>query len=251
MGARPGSARHKAGATAALPSARISPVYFSNQYPASSWQYLPNILGEAFLRANVAAARPEADRPFVFLCVARLSPQKGIDLLLEAFAEAFCGAQNVRLRLVGDGPLLASLEHLGARLGIAPQIDFVGDLSADGVRAEMEAADAFALASRFETFGVVVIEALACGLPVVSTASGGPDHLIDASNGLLVPRADGGALRDALLQMRRAGSALRPGSDSRRRRPSIRPRRLRPPVRGDHLLTGLESTLEQARTARC
>jgi glycosyltransferase involved in cell wall biosynthesis len=174
-----------------------------NQYPASSWQYVPNILGEAFLRAKVAAARPEADRPFVFLCVARLSPQKGIDLLLEAFAAAFCGAQNVRLRLVGDGPLLASLEHLGARLGIAPQIDFVGDLSADGVRAEMEGADAFALASRFETFGVVVIEALACGLPVVSTASGGPDHLIDASNGLLVPRADGGALRDALLQMRR------------------------------------------------
>jgi len=174
-----------------------------NQYPASSWQYVPNILGEAFLRAKVAAARPEADRPFVFLCVARLSPQKGIDLLLEAFAAAFCGAQNVRLRLVGDGPLLASLEHLGARLGIAPQIDFVGDLSADGVRAEMEGADAFALASRFETFGVVVIEALACGLPVVSTASGGPDRLIGASNGLLVPRADGGALRDALLQMRR------------------------------------------------
>ncbi len=79
-------------------------------------------------------------------------------------------------------------------------------LPADGVRAEMEAADAFVLASRFETFGVVVIEALACGLPVVCTASGGPDHLVDRANGLLVAQGDESALRDALVQMRRQAS---------------------------------------------
>jgi len=67
----------------------------------------------------------------------------------------------------------------------------------------MDAADAFVLASDVESFGVVVIEAQAAGLPVVSTASGGPDHLIDASSGLLVPTGDRRKLRDALTLMHR------------------------------------------------
>jgi glycosyltransferase involved in cell wall biosynthesis len=67
----------------------------------------------------------------------------------------------------------------------------------------MEACDAFVLASDVETFGVVVIEALACGRPVVVTASGGPDHLVTAENGLLIPTANLPALRDALILMRR------------------------------------------------
>jgi glycosyltransferase involved in cell wall biosynthesis len=164
---------------------------------------LPNVLGEAFLGEAGGPETLDPDRPFVFLCVARLSPEKGHALLIEAFAEAFCGNPKARLRLVGDGPVLASLEALSAGLGVAAQVEFVGTLPAERVRVEMEAADAFVLASNAETFGVVVIEALACGLPVVSTASGGPDHLVDAINGELVPRADKPALRDALVRMRR------------------------------------------------
>ncbi|MFZ3236576.1 MAG: glycosyltransferase [Stellaceae bacterium] len=177
-----------------------------HEYPGSSWQYLPNVLGEAFLNAAPGTETPDQDRAFVFLCVARLSPEKGHALLIEAFAEAFCGNPNVRLRLVGDGPALPSLERLSSGLGIAGQVALVGTLPAERVRAEMEAAEAFVLASNAETFGVVVIEALACGLPVVSTASGGPDHLVDATNGELVPRADKPALRDALVRMRRHAS---------------------------------------------
>jgi teichuronic acid biosynthesis glycosyltransferase TuaC len=175
-------------------------------YPASSWQYVPNVLGEAFLTTGLRAMAPAADRPFVFLCVARMSPEKGHVLLIEAFAGAFRESANVRLRLVGDGPSLPGLKEQSTRLGIMAQVVFAGALPPEGVRAEMEAADVFVLASDRETFGVVVIEALACGLPVVSTASGGPDHLIDATNGLLVPRGDGQALRDALLQMHRHAS---------------------------------------------
>ena len=149
------------------------------------------------------APTPRAERSFIFLCVARLSPEKGHAQLIEAFAAAFAGNLETRLRLVGDGPLRPVLEQLCCRLGVANQIDFVGALPAAGVREAMEAADALVLASRFETFGVVVIEAFACGLPVVSTACGGPDHLIDMTNGLLVPPKDPQALREALMQMRR------------------------------------------------
>jgi glycosyltransferase involved in cell wall biosynthesis len=177
-----------------------------SHYPASVWQYLPNVLGAVFLTATPAATTPDEGRPFVFVCVARLSPEKAHALLIEAFAAAFCGDPGVRLRLVGDGPALPALEQLSTRLGIAAQVEFVGTLPAEQVRAEMEAADAFVLASNAETFGVVVIEALACGLPVVSTASGGPDHLVDATNGLLVAVADRPALRDALLRMRAQAS---------------------------------------------
>lgn len=176
------------------------------QYPGSKWSYVPNILGEAYSAMAPPAARSREKGAFVFLCVARLSPEKGHSQLIEAFAAAFAGNPEVRLRLVGDGPLRPVLEQLGCQLGIASQIDFVGSLPAAGVREAMEAADAFVLASRFETFGVVVIEAFACGLPVVSTACGGPDHLIDTTNGLLVRPQDPQALRDALVQMhRRAG----------------------------------------------
>jgi glycosyltransferase involved in cell wall biosynthesis len=172
------------------------------QFPGSDWVYLPNILGEAFL-APVGPPRPAAERRFVFLCVARLAPVKNHALLIEAFAGAFGGDAEVALRLAGDGPLRPSLARSAAERGIAAQVEFLGDLSPEELRAAMAETDAFVLASDVETFGVVVIEAQAAGLPVVCTASGGPDHLIDEGTGLLVPPRDRHALREALVEMRR------------------------------------------------
>jgi glycosyltransferase involved in cell wall biosynthesis len=172
------------------------------EYPGSRWHYLPNVLGAAFFAPLSTASIDCGARPFLFACVARLSPEKGHMHLIRAFAEAFAGG-NERLRLIGDGSLRAPLEDLANRLGIADRVEFTGTLPPKGVRAQLAAADAFVLASTGETFGVAIIEALACGLPVVSTASGGPDHLIDATNGFLVPPGDTGALRTALLRMRR------------------------------------------------
>jgi teichuronic acid biosynthesis glycosyltransferase TuaC len=170
------------------------------QYPGSRWQYLPNPLGEAFLRVD-AAARREARAPFVFVSVARLSPEKGHARLIEAFAEAFGGDPGIRLRLAGEGSIRAELERLCAARGLADQVDFLGLLPSAQVRDELAVADAFVLASDVETFGVSVIEALACGRPVIVTASGGPDHLVTAANGRLIPPRDPVALRDALIQM--------------------------------------------------
>jgi glycosyltransferase involved in cell wall biosynthesis len=173
------------------------------QYPGSRWQYLPNPLGEAFLTADVAARRRETGEPFVFISVARLSPEKGHAALIEAFADAFAGGPGSRLRLAGEGPMRAELERLCAARGVAGQVDFLGLLPSETVRDELAAADAFVLASDVETFGVAVIEALACGRPVIVTASGGPDHMVSAANGMLILPRDPAALRDALIRMRR------------------------------------------------
>jgi glycosyltransferase involved in cell wall biosynthesis len=98
------------------------------------------------------------------------------------------------------------LKALCRERGVAARVDFPGLLSSSRVRDAMEACDAFVLASDVETFGVVVIEALACGRPVVVTRSGGPDHLVTAANGLLVPPANLPALRDALTLVRRSAT---------------------------------------------
>jgi L-malate glycosyltransferase len=173
------------------------------QYPGSRWSYLPNPLGEMFLAGNAPPIARGSTDPFVFLSVARMSAEKGFGRLIEAFAEAFHGHDGVRLQLAGDGPMRNELERLCAERGIADEVDFLGSLSSAQVRAAMEAADVFVLASDFETFGVVVIEALACGRPVIATASGGPDHMVGPKNGMLIPTRDRNALRDALLEMRR------------------------------------------------
>jgi glycosyltransferase involved in cell wall biosynthesis len=173
-------------------------------FPGAAWSYVPNILGASFTapRPGPTPAR-EAASPFVFLCAARMTAEKGHALLIEAFAEAFADDPAVRLRLAGDGPLLEPLRQLCMARGVAERVAFLRVLSSEALRTEMDASDAFALASDVETFGVVVIEAQATGLPVVVTASGGPDHLINGGNGLLVPTGDRPALRDALLTMRR------------------------------------------------
>jgi glycosyltransferase involved in cell wall biosynthesis len=173
------------------------------EFPSSSWAYVPNILSEAFLAAPAGTARTAKGSGFVFLCAARLSAEKNHALLIAAFADAFAGDSRTRLQLAGGGPMEPQLHCLCTELGVRGQVEFLGTLEAEQLRARMERTDAFVLASDSETFGVVLIEAQAAGLPVVSTASGGPDHLIAASNGLLVPVRDRSALRDALLRMRR------------------------------------------------
>ena len=173
----------------------------SQQYLGSRWEYLPNPLGAAFVEDADARQRDPAAL-FVFVCVARLSPEKGHAQLIEAFAAAFAGEPTVRLRLIGDGPMRSELQRLCAAQGIAGQVEFAGVLASEQVRDELAAANAFVLASDVETFGVAVIEALACGCPVLVTASGGPEHLVDGGNGVVIPPRDPTVLRNALIRMR-------------------------------------------------
>jgi len=139
-------------------------------------------------------------QPFTFAIVARLLRNKGHAELLRAFAAAFRG-QPARLLVGGDGPQRRRLERLSARLTIAGQVEFLGALSRQRVRETLWRSHAVISASRFETFGLTLAEAMACGRPVIATRSGGPESFVTPETGLLVPVNDVDALAQAVRQM--------------------------------------------------
>ena len=135
---------------------------------------------------------------FVFLTVCYLTHKKGIDLLLRAFAVAFNNNENVKLIVSGDGEERAALVNLTTNLQINNKVTFTGELSRENVVKSMQSCDAFVLPSRFETFGVVFIEALACGKPIIASQGDGPDDIVNCNNGLLVEKENVQELSEAM-----------------------------------------------------
>jgi glycosyltransferase involved in cell wall biosynthesis len=120
--------------------------------------------------------------------VGRLCPQKAPDLLVEAFARLAANASMAKLCIVGDGPLLPELRRQALRLGVHERTIFTG--ACDGLT-YMSAFDIFALPSQYEGFPYVMVEALAMGLPIVSTRVGGSSALVAPDqNGYLVEPGD-------------------------------------------------------------
>lgn len=155
-------------------------------------------------RAFKAAAPGLKDRPYL-LYLSRIHEKKGCDLLIEAFARARNRAEvgDPDLQLVMAGPgspvLIQSLKHLAERLGVARHIHWTGMLTGDAKWGAFHGAEAFVLTSHQENFGVVVAEALACGLPVLISDKVNIWREVDqAKAGLVRPDTHGGAA--ALLQ---------------------------------------------------
>jgi glycosyltransferase involved in cell wall biosynthesis len=134
----------------------------------------------------------------VIVAVGRLLPQKRFDVLLRAFARVRA-KRRARLIILGDGQQRARLRDQAAKLGIARDVHFAGFVK--NPYSYLRHAAMFALSSDYEGFAVVVIEALACGCPVVSTncPSGPREILEDGRWGRLVPTGDHAALADAMI----------------------------------------------------
>jgi len=158
---------------------------------------VPNVVDTNFF---TLPATERAQRPFRFLSVAFFSEKKGLDVLLSAFAKAFKGRGDILLEIGGDGPLRDKLERLAAELGISDQVLFLGMLAREEVRAAMWRANTFVLASHVETFGVVLIEAMSTGLPVVATRCGGPEGFVVPDVGILTEAGNDESLADALTK---------------------------------------------------
>jgi len=158
-----------------------------------------NILDERFeKKENVMKAEKNGKMIFSFLNIANFDANKNHADLLEAFAGVFRNNFKVQLKIGGDGPLRKQLKSKAIDLGLGEQVVFTGLLSRDEVLLEMQNCDVFVLSSIFETFGVVLIEALACGKPVIATKCGGPEDIVNSNNGLLIPIKDVSALAKAM-----------------------------------------------------
>jgi glycosyltransferase involved in cell wall biosynthesis len=151
--------------------------------------------------APVAPGTAAGDR---LLCVAALAPHKGQDLLLEALADT----ADLPWRCTFVGPLdrdpafVTALERRAADTGIADRIRFTGPLTGEALQQEYQGADVLVLPSRSETYGMVIAEALAAGLPVIATGAGGITEALgrtaSGTPGLLLPPGDRDVVAAAL-----------------------------------------------------
>jgi glycosyltransferase involved in cell wall biosynthesis len=129
------------------------------------------------------------DSDVLFVCVARFAPQKNHVLLLKSFAQGPASDPRAHLVLVGEGDLRAELENLARKLNLAGKVHFLG-LRSD-IPDVLGAMDAFVMSSDYEGNPLSVLEAMASGLPIVSTAAGGVPNLFEAGKeGFLVPPGD-------------------------------------------------------------
>ena len=137
---------------------------------------------------------------------ARLSQEKGLDVLLRAVARLITAGRPLRVVLAGDGPERARLVRLAGELGIAERVLFLGEVPHEEVPAVLAGLDIFAMPSLAEGFGVAALEAQAMELPVVaSNVHGIPDVVDDGRTGLLTPPGDVALLADAIDRL--AGDA--------------------------------------------
>jgi len=134
---------------------------------------------------------------FVLVCVARLSGQKGIDILLQAMARVLRDGVPCKCIIVGDGPLKAQLLQHASTIGLSGHVFFEG--FHEDVRPYLQAGSAFILTSHREGLPLSILEAMACGLPAVVTNVGGnPEAVTHQVNGLVVPPGSVDAVIDAI-----------------------------------------------------
>jgi glycosyltransferase involved in cell wall biosynthesis len=134
--------------------------------------------------------------------VSRLSAEKGIDLLLEAFARLAATRPQARLRVVGDGAERERLAQQARALGVADRVEWVGARPWDEAVRELAGMDVVVVPSRFEGFGLCALEAMACARPVVAARVGGlPEIVEDGRTGVLAPPGDSTALAAAVSRL--------------------------------------------------
>jgi glycosyltransferase involved in cell wall biosynthesis len=173
-----------------VPGAAAQSYLSSLGVPAEHITVAPNAVDPAIFGK---VRRSRSDGACRVIAVARLSPEKGLDVLLEATADL-----PVEVVIAGTGP---EAEHLRQLAG--PNVSFLGNVERDGLPGLYANADIAVVPSRSDTWGMVLNEAALAGLPLVSTtAPGAADELIeDGVNGFRVPPEDPAALREAIARL--------------------------------------------------
>lgn len=143
-----------------------------------------------------------SSHPFTLVSTGRLVYGKGFDLLIEALYRVNSQLpEGWQCNIIGGGEKQAELQQQIESVQLQEHIHLVGQKDKQEIVQLLQQSDVFVLPSRSETFGVVYIEANACGLPIIATDCGGPKDIVTPQNGLLIPVDDTEALANAILHM--------------------------------------------------
>lgn len=137
---------------------------------------------------------------FTFFCLARMDEGKGIDILLKALGKV---KSDVVLRIGGGGndKLLKHYQNLAVKLGVSNRIVWLGEINRNQAVVEYQNGNAFVLPSLMESMGIVYVEAMACGKPIIATRCGGPEDIVNDESGYLVNTNDIIGLATAMDKM--------------------------------------------------
>ena len=149
----------------------------------SKLNLLPNPVDENLFTLRKV---PNINPQFIIVCISLFRPEKRIDLVLESFNNLVHSGIKAKLKLIGDGPLKHEIENKIQKLGISDLVELPGYLPQKRIIDELHNSHFLVLPSDIETFGMVLVEAQACGLPVVATDCGGPKDIVTAESGILV-----------------------------------------------------------------
>lgn len=165
-----------------------------------NWQVIPNIVERRFYESGIKISNSQDS--VRLLHVALLNPIKRQELLVEAiYICKQAGRSDIKLTIAGSGPKHATLKKRISGLAVENQISLIGSVKRNDMPELMVSHDGFVLCSDYETFGVVVAEALASGLSSISTDCGGPRDIIGAGDGIIVPRGDAAAIARAMMNL--------------------------------------------------
>lgn len=195
-----------------VPSTQAAKYFVSMGARAQDMTLIPQVIdtavfareaaGERLRRAQSKAELGITTRD-VILFVGQLTARKGLDILIQAFQQVCAQNDRVSLLLVGEGPLQAELQEMARTMDLASRIFFRGYVPRADLPRTYALSDVFVLPSWYDTFGVVILEAMACGLPIITTSSVGAaqDLVREGENGFVVEYGDVDGLAKALLQV--------------------------------------------------
>jgi L-malate glycosyltransferase len=171
--------------------------------PRSAVSVVPNIIGPNFLEIEPVFSRPARSEPELLFVGSIRDDRKGLGELLQALRVYldFPDALPCRLTIIGEGGKREWFEELATTLGLGDRCRFVGNQSREGVAKAMLDCDVFVMPSKYETFGVVYAEALACGKPVIACQGGPAEEIVPDWAGALALPGDHLSLADAIRQV--------------------------------------------------
>ena len=167
----------------------------------NKWKWIPNVLEREFEQYANQAFNKKEGNTFVFISIGSFIPIKGHLNLIKAFADSFLPTEKIYLKIYGGGPLADRMRQLVKELNREQQIFIGAHINRKEIIDLFKQSHCFVLPSEIETFGVVLIEAMSFGLPVIATECGGPESVVNKSNGLLIPPKNMEALKEALLKV--------------------------------------------------